>query len=104
MVGAVLLLRVMHAVRVSRGSVSEGSVRPGEEGPARGGDQVRADESGGSTPDERVPAGAADAIAAPAASGGVRGGNAVSEGGVQPSGSADQDAAACGAARGTGGA
>ncbi len=60
--------------------------------------------AGGSTPHERVPPGAADAIAAPAASGGVRGGNTVSEGGVQAGCGADQDAAACGSARGAGGA
>ncbi len=66
-VGAVLRLRTVHAVRVSRGSVSEGSVRRRQEGSARGGLEVRAAEAGGGAPDEGVSARAVDAVAATSA-------------------------------------
>ena len=76
-VGAVLRLRPVHAVRVSRRSVSQGGLRPGQAGPARGRAEVRAAEAGGGAPHEGVPARAAGATAAAFAGGRVRAGDAV---------------------------
>jgi len=66
---AELLLRVraVHALCLSRRSLSEGGVRPGQAGPARGRVEICADQAGGGAPHEGVPAGAAFAIAAPVA-------------------------------------
>src|ERR1035437_3370389 len=67
----VLRVRAVHAVRVSRGPVSQRSLRSGQAGSARGGPQVRAAGSGGGAPDEGMPARAAVAIAPPFAGGRV---------------------------------